>query len=93
MQLRSHLQTIVDLMPSDFKQTTDKLHDCFTDTQVGDVFNSESSEAANQLIIKYLTANLFGVKDVLKFCSQLEKISTSLELDKVISDIRRSCKL
>ncbi|XP_065894746.1 uncharacterized protein [Dysidea avara] len=91
VQFRSHLQTIEDLMPVDFMRTTDKLYDCFTDSQVGNVFNCESSIVANQLIIKYLTVNLSDVKDLLTLCTQLKKISTSHKLDMVISDIRKSC--
>ncbi|XP_065894743.1 uncharacterized protein [Dysidea avara] len=88
VKFKSHMQTIQDFMPVDFMGTTDILHDCFTDSQVSDVFNCESSIAANQLILKYLTANLSDVKDLLEFCTQLEKISKSLKMNTIISDIR-----
>ena len=92
VKFKSHMQTIQDFMPVDFMGTTDILHDCFTDSQVSDVFNCESSIAANQLILKYLTANLSDVKDLLEFCTQLEKISKSLKMNTIISDIRSSCE-
>ena len=79
-------------MPMDFMLTTDILNDCFTVSQVSDVFNSKDSIAANQLIIKYLTANLSNTKDLLELCTRLQKISTSPKLDRVISDLEKSCK-
>ncbi|XP_065894736.1 uncharacterized protein [Dysidea avara] len=87
----SRLQAIEVLMPMDFMLTTDILNDCFTVSQVSDVFNSKDSIAANQLIIKYLTANLSNTKDLLELCTRLQKISTSPKLDRVISDLEKSC--
>jgi len=79
-------------MPIEFVQSVDKLTHCFTDRQVADVYNCESFRDANGLIIKYLTANLVGVSDIITFCTEMEKISTSPKLNTVIKDLKRSCK-
>ena len=79
-------------MPVEFVQSVDKLHHCFTDQQVADVYNCESSRDANGLILKHLTAKMVGVNDIITFCTQMEEISTSLKLDTVIKDLKRSCK-
>ena len=79
-------------MPEDLKQTTDQLHDFFTVSQVCDVLNSTSTKVGNQLIIKHLTANLKGVKDLIEVYTQLEKISTSSKLNAVISEFKRLSK-
>ena len=92
MELRSQLKVVENLMPMNFMKTVEKLSDCFTDKQVSDVYNCQSSKTANQLILKYLTANLNSVKDMLAFCVQLETISTSHKLDMIISDLKKSCK-
>ena len=92
VNLKSKLKMIETLMPMDFMKTVDKLSDCFTDKQVSDVYNCQSSITANQMILKYLTANLNSVKDMLAFCVQLETISTSHKLDMIISDLKKSCK-
>jgi len=79
-------------MPMDFMKTIDQLNDCFTDRQVSDVFNCEGSKSANQLILKYLTANLNGAKGLSELCTYLEMISTSENFDNIITDLRSSCK-
>jgi len=80
-------------MPEDLKHTTDQLHDFFTVSQVCDVLNSTSTKVANQLIIKHLTANLKGTKDLIKVYTQLEKISTSPKLNAMINEFKRLSKL
>ena len=92
VQLRSKLKKLDNLMPMNFQKTVDKLSDCFTDKQVSDVFNCQSPKAANEMILKSLTANLSSAKNLLKICEQLEMISTSDKLDMMIGDLKESCK-
>ena len=92
VQFRSKLPTVENLMPVEFVRSVEKLNHCFTERQVTEIHKCESSKDANGLIIKYLTANMVGVNDIVTFCTQMEKVSTSPNLGMLIKDLKRSCK-
>jgi len=72
-------------MPDNYEQSVSKIQDYMSDEQICMILSSDSSIAANKLILDCLIEKVNSRKDL---CRLLKTISTSHELNKLISGIR-----
>ena len=77
-------------MPEDFLKTINVVKDSLTDLQIKEILNCEGAKSANKKLLQFLTEKMSCGEDLLKLCAQLEKISISSELNRVITEIKSS---
>ena len=90
-QLKIHYQTILQLMPDNYEQSVGILQNCISVDQICMVLSSSDSTTANKIILDCLIERMNCREELLDLCDQLETISTSDQLMRIISEIR-SCE-
>lgn len=76
-------------MPDDYVQTISKLQECFSDKELAIILDTNDFKLANKTILDCLIEKLKNTEEILDFCDQLEKISTSQELKAIIHEIQK----
>lgn len=71
-------------------KTTHIFKEFLTDEQINDILMCKDVKSANKKIVQLLSEKLRCVEDLITFCEQLEKISTSSQLNVVINEIKSS---
>ena len=87
-KLKAHYHTILRLMPVDYELTAGKLVNCISDDQMCTILSSNNSTIANKIILDCLIEGMSCREELLDFCDQLEKITTSHDMKIVIHDIK-----
>ena len=87
--LESNYTDILQSFPEDYKQTLITLHHSFSDDLIINALNSSCATVANKMMLNYLMDSLKCNDDILQLCNQLEKVSDSPILLKIISDLRK----
>ena len=86
--LKDHYHTILHLMPDAYALTVGKLQDYISDDKICSILDSSNSTIANKKILDYLIERMRDRRDLLDLCNQLESITTSHDLKRVINEIR-----
>ena len=76
-------------MPESVEYTIDKLEGVFTDECIVAIVSAPNSEDGNKIILDYLTKDLDTLEDALYFCNQLEKLSESPNLIRIVAEIKK----
>ncbi|XP_065894609.1 uncharacterized protein [Dysidea avara] len=87
-QLRTHYQSILRLMPDNYEQSVGKLQNYISDDQICMILSSGDYTTANKIILDCLIERMSCREELLDLCDQLETISTSQQLNMLISKIR-----
>jgi len=87
-QLKPHYHTILQLMPDNYEQSVGKLQNYISDDHICTILSSSNSTIANKMILDCLIEKMNCREELLDLCDQLETISTSDQLMRVISEIR-----
>ena len=69
-------------------ETVSKLERHLTDTDIVDIISSPSETFANKMILDSLIMQMKCKEDLLDLCDQLEKISVSPDMNRIIHDLR-----
>ncbi|XP_065885277.1 uncharacterized protein [Dysidea avara] len=88
VKLKTHYHTILQLMPDNYERSVGKLQNYISDDQICMILSSSNSTTANKIILDCLIERMSCREELLDLCDQLETISTSHQLMKVISEIR-----
>ena len=75
-------------MPNYYQPTVAKLQDYISDDQIGVILSCSNSTDANKIILDCLIERVNCKRELLDLCNQLESITTSNDLKKVISEVR-----
>ena len=75
-------------MPGNHEQSIGKLQNYISDDQICMILSSSNSTTANKMILDCLIERMSCREDLLDLCDQLETISTSHQLNMLISEIR-----
>jgi len=76
-------------MPDDYEQSVGKLQNHISDDQICDILTCTSNwQAGNNKILNCLIEKLTCKEDLLDFCDQLEKITTSNDLIVIIEELK-----
>lgn len=86
LKLRYH--NILHLMPNEYEITVGKLQNYLSDDQICAILISNNFSDANKIILGCLVERMNQKEELLDFCDQLENISGSHDLYKIISEIR-----
>ena len=78
---------IVQSLPSDYEKTLQVVQDHLTDNQICDVLTSPNHTTANKTILNCLMEKVKGVADLVEFCDHLEKITSLLHEQGVLTTI------
>ena len=84
----AHYHTILQLMPDNHEQSVGKLQNYISDDQICMILSSSNSTTANKMILDCLIERMSCKEELLDLCAQLETISTSHQLNMLISEIR-----
>ena len=85
---KTHYHTILQLMPDNYEQSVGKLQNYISDDQICMILSSSNSTTANKMILDCLIERMSCREELLDLCDQLETISTSHQLNMLISEIR-----
>ena len=77
-------------MPDNYEQSVGKLQNYISDDQICMILSSSNSTTANKMILDCLIERMSCREELLDLCDQLESISTSHQLDMLISEIKSS---
>ena len=88
MKLKAYYHTILQLMPDDYDLTIGKLQDYISDDQICAILSSSNSTFANKIILDCLIERMSSSEELLDFCDQLEIITTSHDMKKIINELR-----
>ncbi|XP_065894615.1 uncharacterized protein [Dysidea avara] len=88
IQLKTHYHAILQLMPDNYEQSVEKLQNYISDDQICMILSSSNSTKANKIIFDCLIERMSCREELLDLCDQLETISTSHQLNMLISEIR-----
>ena len=75
-------------MPDNYEQSVEKLQNYISDDQICMILSSSNSTKANKIIFDCLIERMSCREELLDLCDQLETISTSHQLNMLISEIR-----
>ena len=75
-------------MPDDYEQSVGKLLNYISDDQICMILSSSNSTAANKIILDCLIERMSRKEELLDLCDQLETITTSHQLNMLISKMR-----
>jgi len=75
-------------MPDNYEQTVGKLQNYISDDQICIILSSSNSSTANKIILDCLIERMSYREDMLDLCDQLETISSSDQLNMLISEIK-----
>ena len=75
-------------MPDNYEQSIGKLQNYISDDQICMILSSSNSTTANKMILDCLIERMNSREELLDLCDQLETISTSHQLNMLISEIR-----
>ena len=75
-------------MPDNHEQSIGKLQNYISDDQICMILSSSNSTTANKMILDCLIDRMSCKEELLDLCAQLETISTSHQLNMLISEIR-----
>ena len=75
-------------MPENYEQSVGKLQNYINDDQICMILSSSNSTTANKMILDCLIERMSCREELLDLCDQLETISTSHQLNMLISEIR-----
>ena len=87
-QLKTRYHTILRLMPDNYEQSVGKLQNYISDDQICMILSISNSTTANKMILDCLIEEISCREELLDLCDQLETISTSHQLNMLISEIR-----
>lgn len=86
--LKDQYHNILHLMPDDYEISIGKLQKYLSDDQICKILNSSNFSDANKIILECLIEKMNHKEELLDFCDQLENISRSHDLCKIINEIR-----
>ena len=86
--LKAKYHNILHLMPTDYEITVGKLQNYLSDDQICAILSSDNYSDANKIILGCLIERMNQKEELLDLCDQLENISGSRDLCKIISEIR-----
>ena len=86
--LKTHYHNILRWMPDNYERSVVKLLNYISDDQICMILSCSSSTAANKMILDCLIEKISCRKELLNLCDQLKTISTSHQLNTLISQIR-----
>ena len=75
-------------MPDNYEQSVGKLQNYISDDQICMILSTSNSTTANKIILDCLIERMSCKNELLDLCDQLETISTSHQLNMLISDIK-----
>jgi len=75
-------------MPDNYEQSAAKLLNYISDDQICMILSSRNPTTANKMILDCLIEKISCRKEILGLCKQLEIISTSQQLNTLISKMR-----
>ena len=75
-------------MPDNYEQSVGKLQNYISDDQICMILSSSNFTTANKTILDCLIEKMSRREELLDLCNQLETISTSHQLNILISEIR-----
>ena len=75
-------------MPDNYEQSVGKLQNYISDDQICMILSSSNSTTANKMILDCLIERMSCREELLDLCAQLDIISTSPQLNMLISEIR-----
>ena len=75
-------------MPDNYEQSVGKLQNYISDDQICMILSSGDYTTANKIILDCLIERMSCREELLDLCDQLETISTSQQLNMLISKIR-----
>ena len=75
-------------MPENYEQSVGKLQNYISNDQICMILSSSNSSTANKMILDCLIGRMSCREELLDLCDQLETISTSHQLNMLISEIR-----
>ena len=88
VELKTHYHAILQLMPDNYEQSVEKLLNYISDDQICMILSSSNSTTANKIILDCLIKRMSCREELLDLCDQLETISTSHQLNMLISEMR-----
>ena len=86
--LKDHYHTILHLMPNAYELTAGKLQDYISDDRICSILGSSNPTIANKKILDCLIERMSYRRDLLDLSNQLESITTSHDLKRVINEVR-----
>ena len=86
--LHTRYHSILQLMSDNYEQSVGKLLNYISDDQICMILDSSNSTTANKIILDCLIERMSCREGLLDLCDQLETISTSHQLNTLISEIR-----
>ncbi|XP_065894594.1 uncharacterized protein [Dysidea avara] len=86
--LKTHYHAVLQLMPDNYEQSVGKLQNYISDDQICMILSSSNFTTANKTILDCLIEKMSRREELLDLCNQLETISTSHQLNILISEIR-----
>ena len=87
--LQQRYLDIINSLPNSVEYTIDKLEGTFTDECIIAVVSAPNPEAANKIILDYLMKDLDTLEDAFHFCNELEKLSQSHNLIRIVAEIKK----
>ena len=87
--LQQRYLDIINSLPESVEYTIDKLEGVFTDECIVAIVSAPNSEDGNKIILDYLIKDLDTLEDALYFCNQLEKLSESPNLIRIVAEIKK----
>ena len=75
-------------MPDNFEMTIDKMLNLLSDHQICHILSSNSSTAANKVILDCLIERISCREELLDLCDQLDEISVSQGFSSVINKLK-----
>ncbi|XP_065894589.1 uncharacterized protein [Dysidea avara] len=86
--LKIHYHTILQLMPDNYEQSIGKLQNYISDDQICMILSSSNTTTANKILLDCLIERMSCTEELLDLYDQLQTISTSHQLNMLISEIR-----